>query len=451
MLVSTLQHVYSILTESGSRLDKLAELYFDGRIDALAQLPLLTPTATEPLNPPALDVLQQSADYETFVEYMRDNKPCIIKDLTKSWPATSNFVSECATEGPDMAFVGSQHGHLVAPVYVTTKRDGNCFGALPRPHEIEQTVSEYCDWWALHHEIALEEQPDPVDLHYLKDWNFSASFPADNIYSCPSFFREDWLNEAVGSYRFLYCGPAGTSTRLHADVLQSYSWSANVVGTKRWYLLPPQYTYLLYDVFGQRLAPHFHSDTELEFELLNMFPGLKEARKHAYCVVQRTGETIFVPSGWHHTVENLEDTLSINHNWLNGFNLTYAWAKLKTELVLLQAQMKSERGDCGDAPKDEWVKDEGAAASVRRAEQDTLAAVGDLLLLYKVVAHQLEKKDIRLLRRRDLITIETMLTGVHEFVEDGDLFGVRSRTEYIGAELLEKVQGRLFIIRELGI
>ncbi len=29
--------------------------------------------------------------------------------------------------------------------------------------------------------------------------------------------------------------------------------------------------------------------------------------------LQGAGEAIFVPSGWHHTVENLQDTLSINH------------------------------------------------------------------------------------------------------------------------------------------
>ena len=29
--------------------------------------------------------------------------------------------------------------------------------------------------------------------------------------------------------------------------------------------------------------------------------------------MQGAGGAIFVPSGWHHTVENLEDTLSINH------------------------------------------------------------------------------------------------------------------------------------------
>lgn len=38
-----------------------------------------------------------------------------------------------------------------------------------------------------------------------------------------------------------------------------------------------------------------------------------------------------MPSGWHHTVTNLEDTLSINHNWLNAFNLHWGWALLRRE------------------------------------------------------------------------------------------------------------------------
>lgn len=35
-------------------------------------------------------------------------------------------------------------------------------------------------------------------------------------------------------------------------------------------------------------------------------------------------QALFVPSGWYHSVENLEDTVSINHNWINGFNV--AWS-----------------------------------------------------------------------------------------------------------------------------
>jgi len=46
----------------------------------------------------------------------------------------------------------------------------------------------------------------------------------------------------------------GTWTPLHADVLRSYSWSTNLTGRKRWKLLPPQFTHLLYDRFGRYTA-----------------------------------------------------------------------------------------------------------------------------------------------------------------------------------------------------
>ena len=46
---------------------------------------------------------------------------------------------------------------------------------------------------------------------------------------------------------------------------------------------------------------------------------------------QDKNEALFVPSGWHHSVENIEDTLSINHNWLNGYNIHWALDHLKKE------------------------------------------------------------------------------------------------------------------------
>ena len=46
----------------------------------------------------------------------------------------------------------------------------------------------------------------------------------------PEFVAE----EIEEDYRFLYIGKAGSRTTLHFDVACSYSWSANVVGSKRW-------------------------------------------------------------------------------------------------------------------------------------------------------------------------------------------------------------------------
>ena len=40
-------------------------------------------------------------------------------------------------------------------------------------------------------------------------------------------------------FRFCYAGPPGTFSPLHRDVYASYSWSANIVGRKKWWLFPP--------------------------------------------------------------------------------------------------------------------------------------------------------------------------------------------------------------------
>lgn len=34
---------------------------------------------------------------------------------------------------------------------------------------------------------------------------------------------------------------------------------------------------------------------------------------------------MFVPSGWYHQVWNLDDTISVNHNWFNGCNIDRIW------------------------------------------------------------------------------------------------------------------------------
>lgn len=65
-------------------------------------------------------------------------------------------------------------------------------------------------------------------LLYLKDFHAAARHRTG--YTTPEIFREDWLNEWLDSfgeernvkqdYRFLYLGPAGSWTPLHADVFR---------------------------------------------------------------------------------------------------------------------------------------------------------------------------------------------------------------------------------------
>lgn len=58
--------------------------------------------------------------------------------------------------------------------------------------------------------------------------------------ACNQSPRQGQQRVSEADYRFVYCGPAGSWTPLHSDVLRSYSWSANVAGRKRWVYPGPQ-------------------------------------------------------------------------------------------------------------------------------------------------------------------------------------------------------------------
>ena len=58
----------------------------------------------------------------------------------------------------------------------------------------------------------------------------------------------------------------------------------------------------------------------------------KKSTLNKIVMIQDEGEIIFVPSGWYHQVCNLEDTISINHNWFNGCNIETVYHNLISEL-----------------------------------------------------------------------------------------------------------------------
>ncbi|GFR41087.1 hypothetical protein Agub_g1727, partial [Astrephomene gubernaculifera] len=61
---------------------------------------------------------------------------------------------------------------------------------------------------------------------------------------------------------------------------------------------------------------------------------------------QEAGDAVFVPSGWHHCVENLAATLSINHNWVNTHNAHWSWALLRAQYAQAAEQIEDCRPLC---------------------------------------------------------------------------------------------------------
>lgn len=104
----------------------------------------------------------------------------------------------------------------------------------------------------------------------------------------------------------------------------------NICGTKKWIFTPPGEENRLKDKFG------------------NLPYDVRDSLHTAKCIeiTQKAGEAVFVPSNWHHQVWNLEDTISVNHNWINGCNIGTMWLSLRSHLVSVKDEIK----DCEDMP-----------------------------------------------------------------------------------------------------
>lgn len=170
------------------------------------------------------------------------------------------------------------------------------------------------------------------DKLYLKDFHFCIEAPWTlSAYETPEYFLDDWMNtwfdsdnegvlQTFGSdfkksdYKFLYFGPQQTSTSVHTDVIHSHSWSAQLAGRKQWKLLNPSYSSIVENHNGICISE-----------------SLSHCKDGVATVTQYPGEIIYVPSGWYHQVLNLDNSLSINHNWIDSSSLKASWQYLIKE------------------------------------------------------------------------------------------------------------------------
>uniref|UniRef100_A0A4W3HTH0 Jumonji domain-containing protein 4 n=1 Tax=Callorhinchus milii TaxID=7868 RepID=A0A4W3HTH0_CALMI len=261
-----------------------------------------------------------------FREFLVPNRPCVLSgSVTAAQPAPE--VWRPSSNGDGFPKIHHRFSDAVVPV-------ANCdvqeYNANPKE---SLTLSEYLSYWR---ERRAHGHTSPRGCLYLKDWHMHRDFPDHGVYSTPLFFRSDWLNEywdsiRLDDYRFVYMGPKGSC------------WSANLCGRKRWLLFPPGEEAALRDRAGS-LAYDVLSPALRDPQL---YPGAAQSHSPIE-VIQEPGEVLFVPSGWYHQVHNLEDTISVNHNWLNGCNVDTVWRFLRAELSAVQDEIGEWRDSMAD-------------------------------------------------------------------------------------------------------
>lgn len=293
--------------------------------------------------------------YSTFLQSnLQSNIPCVFgPELVASWPAIRAWDDNGL---PNWGVIRAKFGSDEVSV-------ANCdaieFGDQCRN---VMNVSEIMSIW-----LGKDRQVRGDGL-YLKDWHLQLRHPQYEFYHTPEVFRDDWMNdyyinlrEESDDFRFVYMGVKGTFTPLHRDVYCSYSWSTNVIGSKRWTLFPPPVSKHLYRADGKG------SENERVFDVREYdqarYPNVESALEQAIVVIQKPQETIFVPSGWYHQVENLTDCISINHNWANCNSLKNMYQAMCDEIkeveeaLLDVRQMIQDRWSALEEDADGWQQE----------------------------------------------------------------------------------------------
>ncbi|KAH9776292.1 JmjC domain-containing protein [Citrus sinensis] len=300
----------------------------------------------------------KEVSYSEFVEkYMAKNQPVVLTGLMDDWRACKDWVTENGQ--PNLLFFSTHFGKSKVQVADCGIRE------FTDQKRVEMSVSEFVKNWLensiMENSNASTNEANDKSVLYLKDWHFAKEYPEYVAYRTPLIFCDDWLNMYLdhfrlhkdpesyqkdndiccSDYRFVYMGAKGSWTPLHADVFRSYSWSANVCGKKKWLFLSPSQCHLVFDRNLKGCVYNIFDDvSETDF------PGFKKTI-WLECT-QEQNEIIFVPSGWYHQVHNLEDTISINHNWFNGYNLSWVWDLLLRDYNEAKEYIEDIRDICDD-------------------------------------------------------------------------------------------------------
>ncbi|XP_040829655.1 2-oxoglutarate and iron-dependent oxygenase JMJD4 isoform X1 [Ochotona curzoniae] len=258
-----------------------------------------------------------------FRGFLLPNLPCVFsRAFTEAWGSRRRWVTPAGK--PDLDHLLRKYGDALVPVANCGVREYN---SNPKEYMV---LRDYISYWK---DYIQRGYSSPRGCLYLKDWHLCRDSSAEDVFILPVYFSSDWLNEFwdaldVDDYRFVYAGPTGTWSPFHADIFCSFSWSVNICGRKKWLLFPPGQEEALRDCHGG-----------LPYDVTSMLQHCSPPLE----IIQEAGEMVFVPSGWHHQVHNLDDTISINHNWVNGCNLASMWHFLQRELCAVQQEISEWR------------------------------------------------------------------------------------------------------------
>ena len=157
-------------------------------------------------------------------------------------------------------------------------------------------------------------------------------------YDVPAIFEEDLFafcdHSVRPPFRWVLIGTKGSGTPLHVDPVYTSAWVTLMEGMKRWVMIKPQGRAKSNSSFGG-LTPAKPKECASNLSAWEFFaqyhPTLASSKQQCWShedaveILQRPGETVFVPAGWRHCVVNLTDTVAVTHNYAADATFEKTW------------------------------------------------------------------------------------------------------------------------------
>lgn len=216
------------------------------------------------------------------------SKPFVIEGAMRDWPASEKWTWEYFKE---------HYGNK--PLFVFRSDDD----LNVRKTHSTMSMRKYVDY------ILSTDDEHP---YYLVDYFVYQNMPElINDFTTPKEF-ESWFNKLpykmMPKFLSLYIGPEKSMSQLHFDIMNTVAWNACFIGTKEWYFYPPDETDNLYNSQVNVFSPDHEK-----------FPRFANAK--GYHLTQKAGDLVYTPPGWWHTVRNLEPSIALTDNFVNGLNI----------------------------------------------------------------------------------------------------------------------------------
>lgn len=268
------------------------------------QLPSLEAiAAADPLERISCDISRQ--EFQDKYEYER--KPVILVGCDKDWPALHRWNPKALIPRFDNATEWRAQ--------VTEEADLNP----------QAKWSEIVDAMDRGGKFYIFDQLDhPAGKEIEKDYTTPNPFQKTDLYQNLNDFPEDY-----GSKRWFCVGHAGTGTHPHMDPLGTDAWNSLISGHKWWVIYPSS----LVSPDGLMCKTEC-SAPDLTLQHWYGSIGINAARSEyplemkPFHVLQKPGETIYVPFGRVHSVFNMDDTVAITANFGSAYNLEEVWKTL---------------------------------------------------------------------------------------------------------------------------